>query len=222
MRYWSWVLTAIAILALVVLIFPLVHTQKQLRLVQTELGRANEQVVQATAATAELEKVVTNQKTELAAANASRTQLERNIADANSKIEQLQKGFDAAQAENEELRAQLDKAKRETEQAQSEHDKQLADLKSQAEGAAAQVTQATADRDTALSKLAETQSQLESVESEFEKAKVANAEASKKLTELQANLDQATAEVERLKTALEQKNAAPPQGADSASSPPIQ
>jgi septal ring factor EnvC (AmiA/AmiB activator) len=83
MRHWSWILTAMAILALVVLVFPLVHTQKRLRTLQHELGRADEQVVQARAATTELERVITNLKAELDAANKSRTQLQTTVTESN-------------------------------------------------------------------------------------------------------------------------------------------
>ena len=75
MRHWSWILTAVAVVALAVVIYPLVQTQKRLRLIQAELGRANEQVVQERAGTAELERVITNLKSELDAANKTHTQL---------------------------------------------------------------------------------------------------------------------------------------------------
>src|SRR5680860_217023 len=84
MRHWSWILTAMAIIALAVVIYPLVQTQKRLRLVQTELNRANEQVVQAKAGAAELERVVANLKTELDAATMARTELQGNLEEANS------------------------------------------------------------------------------------------------------------------------------------------
>jgi len=88
MRHWSWILTAMAIIALAVVIYPLVQTQKRLRLVQTELNRANEQVVQAKAGAAELERVVANLKTELDAATMARTELQGNLEEANSDVEQ--------------------------------------------------------------------------------------------------------------------------------------
>ena len=222
MRTWQSLAVGLAVVAVAALVYPLVLTQNRLRATQIELEKANEQVVQVRAGTGELERVIANLKTELDAANKSRTELQGNLDEATSKVDQLEKQFEAVQAENEGLKAQLDKAKQEADEAKSERDKQIADIKSQAEAATAQVTQVTADRNTALSKLAETQSQLESVESGFEKAKVANVEASKKLTELQANLDQATAEVVRLRNALEQKEPTPSQDVDSESAPPIE
>ena len=167
MRHWRWIVVALAVIAMAVLVYPLLQTQKRLRLAQSELARANEQVVQARAGTAELERLVASLKTELDAAIRARTQLQGSLDEAR-------------------------------------------------------VNQLTADRDTAQSRLSEKQSQLEAMEAELAKARLANAAASKKLTELEANLHQATAEVERLKTALEQKNAAPSQDADSVSPPPIQ
>ena len=56
MRHWPWILVALAVVAMAVLVYPLLQTQQRLRLVQSELGRANEQVVQARAASAELER----------------------------------------------------------------------------------------------------------------------------------------------------------------------
>jgi len=43
MRQWPWIAIAVAVVALAALIYPLVQTQKRLKLVQSELGRANEQ-----------------------------------------------------------------------------------------------------------------------------------------------------------------------------------
>src|SRR6185312_6034199 len=66
MLRWPFVASALAIIALIIvlLLVSLVQGHKQLRTVQKELGRTNEQVVQARAATAEL----ANLKTELNAA----------------------------------------------------------------------------------------------------------------------------------------------------------
>jgi uncharacterized membrane-anchored protein YhcB (DUF1043 family) len=67
MLRWPFVASALAIVALIIvlLLVSLVQGHKQLRTVQKELGRTNEQVVQDKAATAELEKSVANLKTEL-------------------------------------------------------------------------------------------------------------------------------------------------------------
>jgi septal ring factor EnvC (AmiA/AmiB activator) len=96
MRVWAWIAIGLAVVALAVLFFPLVHMQKELRLVQIELGRANEQV-------AELERVIANLKTELDAANRARTQLQDSLGEANSEIEKRQ-------SEVERLSTELEKA----------------------------------------------------------------------------------------------------------------
>jgi predicted nucleic acid-binding Zn-ribbon protein len=75
MRVWAWIAIGLAVVALAFLVFPLVQ-------VQTELRLANEQVVQARARMAELERVVANLKTELDAANRARTQLQSGLDEA--------------------------------------------------------------------------------------------------------------------------------------------
>jgi hypothetical protein len=62
MRHWLWIAIAVAVVALTALIYPLVQTQKRLKLVQSELGKANEQVVQARAGTAERERVIAKRR----------------------------------------------------------------------------------------------------------------------------------------------------------------
>ena len=96
MRVWAWIAIGLVVAALAVLVFPLVQ-------IQTELRLANEQVVQARARIAELERVVANLKTELDAANRARTQLQGGLEEANSEIEKRQ-------SEVERLRAELEKA----------------------------------------------------------------------------------------------------------------
>ena len=96
MRVWAWIAIGVAVVALAVLFFPLVQIQRDLRL-------ANEQVVQARARMAELERVVANLKTELDAANRARTQLQGGLEEANSEIEKRQ-------SEVERLSAELEKA----------------------------------------------------------------------------------------------------------------
>jgi len=83
MRVWAWIAIGLAVAALACLIFPLVQ-------IQTELRIANEQVVQARARTAELERVVANLKTELDEANRAQTQLQGSLDEANSDIEKRQ------------------------------------------------------------------------------------------------------------------------------------
>jgi chromosome segregation ATPase len=96
MRVWAWIAIGLAVLALAFLVFPLVQTQTKLRL-------ANEQVVQARAGMAELERVVANLKTELDAANRARTQLQGGLDKANVEIEKRQ-------SEVERLSTELEKA----------------------------------------------------------------------------------------------------------------
>ena len=96
MRVWAWIAIGLVVAALAVLVFPLVQ-------IQTELKLANEQVVQARARIAELERVVANLKTELDAANRARTQLQGGLEEANSEIEKRQ-------SEVERLSAELEKA----------------------------------------------------------------------------------------------------------------
>jgi septal ring factor EnvC (AmiA/AmiB activator) len=95
MRVWAWIAIGLAVVALVVLFFPLVQIQRDLRL-------ANEQVVQARARMAELERVAANLKTELDAANRARTQLQGGLDEANSEIEKRQSEVERLSAELEE------------------------------------------------------------------------------------------------------------------------
>ena len=96
MRVWAWIAIGLAVFALAFLVFPLVQIQTKLRL-------ANEQVVQANAGMAELERIVANLKTELDASNRARTQLQSDLDEAHSEIEKNQ-------SEVERLRTELEKA----------------------------------------------------------------------------------------------------------------
>ena len=96
MRGWLGIAIGLVVVALAVLFFPLVETQRDWKL-------ANEQVVQTTARVSELERVVANLKAELDAANRARTQLQGGLDEANSEIEKRQ-------SEIERLSAQLEKA----------------------------------------------------------------------------------------------------------------
>ena len=216
MRTWQWVATGVAVAVLAALIYPLVQTQKQLRVVQRELGTANEQVVQARAGTAELERVIINLKTELDAATMARTELQGNLDEANSDVAQLREQFGAGQAE-------LEKAKH----AEAE----VANVRKELEVATAQVERLTTDIDTA-------QSKLETMAIELAKAKEGTEQANAKATELeetaaniakdaeaersklQVALDQANAEIERLKIELQQENAVPSPNGDSTGNSP--
>jgi septal ring factor EnvC (AmiA/AmiB activator) len=98
MLRWRFIASGIAIVSLIIvlLLVSLVQGHKQLRTVQKELGRANEQVVQDKAATAELEKSVANLKTELEAADKKRTELQGNLDEANSDNDVLRRELEAA------------------------------------------------------------------------------------------------------------------------------
>jgi chromosome segregation ATPase len=96
MRVWAWIAIGVAVVALAVLFFPLVQIQRDLRL-------ANDQVVQARARMAELERVVANLKTELDAANRARTQLQGGLEEANFEIEKRQSEVERLSAELEKV-----------------------------------------------------------------------------------------------------------------------
>jgi septal ring factor EnvC (AmiA/AmiB activator) len=96
MRVWAWIAIGLAVAALAFLVSPLVQ-------IQTELRLANEQVVQARAGIAELERVVANLKTELDAANQARTQLQSGLDEANAEIKK-------GQSEIERLSTELENA----------------------------------------------------------------------------------------------------------------
>jgi septal ring factor EnvC (AmiA/AmiB activator) len=68
MRHLSWIAVAVAVVLVIALAYPLLQTTRQLRTVQSELGRANEQVVQSEKAAKELERVNANLHKELDAA----------------------------------------------------------------------------------------------------------------------------------------------------------
>jgi chromosome segregation ATPase len=89
-----------------------------LKVVGSELVRAEEQVVRARAGTAALENVVASLKAELDAAHKKRTELQENMAESTSDNEQLRKELDSAQsqlmekqAQGKELTAELEKTK---------------------------------------------------------------------------------------------------------------
>jgi septal ring factor EnvC (AmiA/AmiB activator) len=96
MRVWLGIAIGLVVVALAVLVFPLVETQRDWKL-------ANEQVVQTTVRVAELERVVANLKAELDAANRARTELQRGLDEANIEIQRRH-------FEVERLSAELEKA----------------------------------------------------------------------------------------------------------------
>jgi septal ring factor EnvC (AmiA/AmiB activator) len=68
----------LAVLALIALVIPLLSSQRQLREVQRELAKTNEQVVQDRNASDQLEQTISNLKAELDTANKARTALKDN------------------------------------------------------------------------------------------------------------------------------------------------
>lgn len=96
MRVWLGIAIGLVVVALAVLVFPLVETQRDWKL-------ANEQVDQTKARVAELERVVAKLKAELDAANRARTQLQGGLDEANTEIRERQ-------FEVERLRAELEEA----------------------------------------------------------------------------------------------------------------
>ena len=127
MRYAPAIALALAIIALVALVFPLVQTQRHLREEHAELGRTNGELVQARAASDELERVVSNLKAELDSANKARKELKENLDEANSDVDQLHKDVELAQSQLQdresqvqELTADLAKARTDLESAANE------------------------------------------------------------------------------------------------------
>ena len=132
MRRLPYIALGLAIIALVLVAIPL---QGGLRVLQSELGTTNGQLVQARAASAELEKLVATLKTELDAANRARSDFQTNLDEATSDNEQLRKDIDAAQTqsanaakeaegEHSKLQAALDQANAEIERLKTELEKQ--------------------------------------------------------------------------------------------------
>ena len=93
MRRLPYIALGLAIIALVLVAIPL---QGRLRVLQNELRTTNGQLVQARAASAELERVVATLKTELDATNRARTDFQTNLDEATSDNEQLRKDIEAA------------------------------------------------------------------------------------------------------------------------------
>ncbi len=226
-RHLPWIAVGIAIVAVVMLAYPALQTQKKLRVVETQWVRANEQVVKARAAAAQLEKVVGNLKAELAAANTASRQFQENVDEANSDNEHLRMQLDAARsglkanlARGVQLTAELEKTK--TEIAKSND--QTTALRKRLENTAAMVDQLTREKTAAESTVTELRSQSEAMEAKLEKAdraadqeRTRNGELEKRVANLTAELqkadgqrielgeklDAANAEIERLKS-LEQ------------------
>jgi septal ring factor EnvC (AmiA/AmiB activator) len=108
MRYFISLAVGLAVVALIALVFPLLQTQE---------------LVQERGASAELEKVVANLKTELNTANKGGAQLKAKLDEASANIEQLRNELAAAksqstesQAHAQELTTELEKARRDADQ----------------------------------------------------------------------------------------------------------
>jgi chromosome segregation ATPase len=227
MRHWFWIAIAVAIVALAALIYPLVQTQKRLKLVQSELGRANEQIIQARAGAAELERVVANLKTELDAATRARTELQGRLDEANSDNEELRTQIDAAQSELQEKEAQgerltveLDKAKSATAAAKAgltKREKQLVEvneqLASERQTTQSQIEALSKAADEAKAKISETETrvaglteQLEAASAQVEQLTSDRDTAQSKLGETQSQLEAMETELTKAKKAMEQAN----------------
>ena len=205
MRYFLSIATGLAVVALIALVFPLLQSQE---------------LVEERGASAELEKVVANLKTELDMANKGGAQLKAKLDETSAKIEQLRNELAAAKSQSTENQAHANQqlvAERQASQSQidalnktaeegkaklSEAERQIADLKKQ-------LVATTADREAAQSKLSETQSQLDALNSELAKAKRAAEQANTKTRELEQAVTSANAEIERLKAELEQRSPPP-------------
>src|SRR5690349_12690643 len=100
MLRWPFIATALAIIALIIvlLLVSLAQEHKHLTSVQKELGRTNQQVVK-------LENVIADLRTELDEANKARTQLQSNLSEANTKAGQLGKDLNTAQSQLKEKEA---------------------------------------------------------------------------------------------------------------------
>src|SRR4026208_2334941 len=103
MRRLPWIALGLATIALVLVAIPL---QSRLRVLQNELGTTNRQLVQARAASAELDRANARLKTELDAANRARTDFQTNLDEATSDNEQLRKELDASQSQLKEKETQ--------------------------------------------------------------------------------------------------------------------
>ena len=72
MRYWPAIALGLGVVALIALVFPLVQSQRHLTEVRAELGRTNEQLVQATG-------TISNLKAELDSAQSQLTDREAQV-----------------------------------------------------------------------------------------------------------------------------------------------
>ena len=141
MRHLPWIIAVLIAAAIFVIAYPVLQTQRQLWAVQSELNRANKQVVQAKLANSELEKVVAFLKTELDWAKSTHTELQGKLDQANRDIRQLRDRLASAtsqlaetQSHAEQLTAELDKARSATDAAKAElakREKQLGELSEQ-------------------------------------------------------------------------------------------
>ncbi len=124
MPIWTWIVGAVIVIGIIVTGYLMVQTQLRLETVQSEHESAKEEVVQANARTAELEKVAANLKSELEKTNTERNELQTKLDQATSEIEQLNNNLkselEKRKAERSELQTKLDRANSEIERLKSE------------------------------------------------------------------------------------------------------
>ena len=96
MPIWAWIVGAVIVIGIILTGYLMVQTQQRLETVQSERESAKEEVVQANARTAELDKQVANLKPELEKGNAERNELQTKLDQANSEIERLESELEQA------------------------------------------------------------------------------------------------------------------------------
>src|SRR4029453_1140101 len=164
MLRWAFIFTALAIIALIIvlLLVSLAQEHKHLRSVQEELGRTNQQVVK-------LEKVIGSLKADLDVARAQLKEKENHAQERATEHEKARK-----EAE-ERLAAEREASQRQFEALTKAADEGISKVSEQLKLASAQVEQLTRERDAA-------QSKLESTNAELAKAKEAAEQANTKAT----------------------------------------
>jgi septal ring factor EnvC (AmiA/AmiB activator) len=182
MRHLSWIAVAVAVVLVVALAYPLLQTTRQLRTVQSELGRANEQVVQSEKAATERERANANLQKELDAASKARTEVQENL--------------DEATSDNEQLRKELEKASAQIEQLTNAAQSKLNETQSQLKNVEAELESAKRVADQEKSGRAELEQRAAGLNAELKKA-------DGQRIELQEKLDKANSEIERLRSELQ-------------------
>ena len=158
MRYFLSIAAGLAVVALIALVFPLLQSQE---------------LVQERRASAELEKVVANLKTELDTANKGGAQLKAKLDETNANIEQLRNELAAAKSQSTESQVHEQELTTELEKARKVADQQLA-----------------AERQAS-------QSQIDALNKTAEEGKAKLSDADKQIADLQAQLATASAQLKQ-------------------------